>query len=99
MENMGVVFALLGAVFSALFAGIGSSIGVGLAGRAASGAVTEDSSLFSKVLILQLLAAQKIFLVLLLKGHIPHKCFLQNSEPTALVKAEKIQLPVEKPSL
>ena len=55
MENMGVVFALLGAVFSAHFAGIGSSIGVGLAGRAASGAVTEDSSLFSKVLILQLL--------------------------------------------
>ena len=55
MENMGIVFALTGAAFSALFAGIGSAIGVGLAGRAASGAVTQDSSLFSKVLILQLL--------------------------------------------
>lgn len=55
MENMGVVFALAGAAFSALFAGIGSAIGVGIAGRAAAGAVTQDSNLFSKVLILQLL--------------------------------------------
>ncbi|MEG0370092.1 MAG: V-type ATP synthase subunit K, partial [Hungatella sp.] len=38
-----------------LVAGIGSAIGVGMAGEAAAGAVTEDSNLFSKVLILQLL--------------------------------------------
>ena len=55
MSNLGIVLALVGAVSSALFAGIGSAIGVGRAGQAASGAVTEEPSLFSKVLILQLL--------------------------------------------
>lgn len=55
MNNLGIFFALVGAVSSALFAGIGSAIGVGRAGQAAAGAVTEEPSLFSKVLILQLL--------------------------------------------
>ena len=36
-------------------AGIGSAIGVGMSGEAAAGVVTEDPSLFSKVLVLQLL--------------------------------------------
>ena len=48
-----LVFILL--TLAALLAGIGSSIGVGLAGRAAAGIVTEDPEKFSKVLILQLL--------------------------------------------
>lgn len=52
---MGIVFAIAGAVAAALVAGIGSAIGVGHAGQAAAGVVTEDPSLFSKVLILQLL--------------------------------------------
>ncbi len=52
---MGQTWALLGAAAAALFAGIGSAIAVGKAGQAAAGAVTEDPSLFSKVLILQLL--------------------------------------------
>ncbi|NLC74567.1 MAG: V-type ATP synthase subunit K [Clostridiales bacterium] len=55
MENLGLFFALTGAVCSALMAGIGSAIGVGHAGQAAAGVVTEDPSKFSKVLILQLL--------------------------------------------
>ena len=55
MENMGVVLALTGAVLAALFAGIGSAIGVGIAGEAAAGVVTEDPNKFSKVLVLQLL--------------------------------------------
>lgn len=55
MGNMGLVIALLGAVSAALFAGIGSALGVGMGGRAAAGAVTENPDLFSKVLILQLL--------------------------------------------
>lgn len=55
MENLGIVFALLGAVLAALMAGIGSAIGVGMAGEAAAGVVTEDPKKFGKVLILQLL--------------------------------------------
>ena len=55
LQNMGVVFALLGAALATLLAGIGSSIGVGKAGQAAAGVVSEDPSKFSKVLVLQLL--------------------------------------------
>lgn len=55
MSSMGIFFALLGAACSALFSGIGSAIGVGTAGQAAAGVVTEDPAKFSKVLILQLL--------------------------------------------
>ena len=55
MENLGIVLALTGAVLAALFAGIGSAIGVGIAGEAAAGVVTEDPNKFSKVLVLQLL--------------------------------------------
>ena len=55
MENMGIVFALAGAAIASILAGIGSAIGVGKAGQAAAGVVTEDPAKFSKVLILQLL--------------------------------------------
>lgn len=55
LNTLGVPMALLGAVLAALMAGIGSTIGVGMAGEAAAGALTEDPSKFGKVLILQLL--------------------------------------------
>lgn len=55
MSNLGLLFAILGAVFAALLAGIGSAKAVGLVGEAAAGVVSEDPSKFSKVLILQLL--------------------------------------------
>ena len=53
--SLGMVFALAGAAIAALMAGIGSAIGVGMAGEAAAGVVTEDPQKFGKVLILQLL--------------------------------------------
>ena len=55
MMSTGLVYALIGAAASALMAGTGSAIGVGRAGQAAAGAVAEDGSMFSRVLILQLL--------------------------------------------
>lgn len=55
MDKMGIVFALLGAAVAALLPGFGSAKGVGMAGEAAAGVVTEDPSKFGKVLILQLL--------------------------------------------
>ena len=53
--ELGIVYAVLGAVLAVLMAGIGSAIGVGIAGQAAAGVVTEDPSKFAKVLIMQLL--------------------------------------------
>ncbi len=55
MDKMGIVFALLGAAAAALLAGAGSAVGVGMAGEAGSGVVTEDPTKFGKVLLLQLL--------------------------------------------
>lgn len=55
LDNLGIVFALLGAVLAALMGGIGSAIAVGITGQASAGVVTEEPSLFGKVLVLQLL--------------------------------------------
>lgn len=55
INSLGIVLALLGAAASALVAGAGSAKGVGMAGEAGAGIVTEDPSKFGKALILQLL--------------------------------------------
>ena len=55
MSHLGIVYALLGAALAVFLAGAGSAIGVGIAGQAASGVVSEDPSKFAKVLIMQLL--------------------------------------------
>lgn len=54
-ENLGIVYALLGAAVAVLFAGAGSAIGVGIAGQAAAGVLAEDPKKFGKTLILQAL--------------------------------------------
>ena len=54
-DNLGLVYALLGAAAAVFLAGTGSALGVGIAGQAASGVVTEDPSKFAKVLVMQLL--------------------------------------------
>ena len=53
--NVGMVWALAGAVLSTALAGMGSAWGVGMAGQAAAGVIAEDPEQFAKVLILQLL--------------------------------------------
>lgn len=50
----GNALALLGAAIAAL-AGIGSGLGVGIAGQAASGVLAEDPSKFGKTLLMQAL--------------------------------------------
>lgn len=55
MDKLGIVYALLGAALAVLLAGAGSALGVGIAGQAASGVVSEDPDKFAKVLIMQLL--------------------------------------------
>ncbi len=51
----GDFLALLGAAFAFLLAGMGSSKGVGIAGEAAAGVVTEDPDKFVPVMILEAL--------------------------------------------
>ncbi|MCX5773456.1 MAG: V-type ATP synthase subunit K [Fusobacteria bacterium] len=51
----GTLIAMLGAALAVLLAGTGSAIGVGIAGQAAAGVVTEDPTKSTKALILQAL--------------------------------------------
>jgi len=53
--DWGMFFALLGAGFAALFSGIGSAIGVGKAGQAAAGILTDNPDRFGNCLVLELL--------------------------------------------
>jgi V/A-type H+-transporting ATPase subunit K len=55
MNNLGLILAILGAAFAAGFSGVGSAKGVGLVGEAGAGLLSEDSSMFGRVLILQIL--------------------------------------------
>ncbi|MBU1118442.1 V-type ATP synthase subunit K [Patescibacteria group bacterium] len=52
---VGLALAIAGAAFAAIFAGIGSAVGVGTAGRAGAGVVSEKPELFGKVLLLEAL--------------------------------------------
>ena len=47
LESLGIVYALLGAACAVFLAGAGSALGVGIAGQAASGVVSEDPSKFT----------------------------------------------------
>ena len=51
----GSTFAVLGAALAVILSGMGSSKGVGIAGEAGTGVLTEDPSKFGRVLILQAL--------------------------------------------
>lgn len=51
----GIAWSILGAAIAAGMAGAGSAIGVGTAGQAAAGVVSEDPDKFARCLILQLL--------------------------------------------
>ncbi len=54
-EAVCMAFALFGAAFATILAGMGSAKGVGLVGEAASGVVAEDPSKFGQILLLQVL--------------------------------------------
>ena len=48
----GLTIAILGAAFAVVLGGIGSAIGVGLAGQASSGVMSEDPDKFGSLLLL-----------------------------------------------
>ncbi len=52
---MGMIFTIIGIAIATVLAGIGSAKGVGAAAQAAMGVLSEDSSMFGKMLVLTLL--------------------------------------------
>lgn len=55
--GMGVFYAMLGAALAVLIAGIGSAVGVGRAGQAASALLSKQPDKFSNLMVLQLMPA------------------------------------------
>ncbi|MBC7349359.1 MAG: V-type ATP synthase subunit K [Candidatus Aminicenantes bacterium] len=53
--SLGLTLAILGGALAVFLAGTGSAIGVGLAGQAASGVMSEDPSKFGSMLLLSAL--------------------------------------------
>ncbi len=53
--NWGFVYAIAGAAVSVVFAGFGSSIGIGIAGQASDGLLSEEPEKFGNILILTVL--------------------------------------------
>ncbi len=53
--EIGILLAILGAGVAVSLAGIGSIIGVGIAGQAAAGLISEEPEKFGKALLLQVL--------------------------------------------
>ncbi len=58
---MGLTYGILGAAMAALFAGIGSAIGIGYAARVANGVLAEDPDKFGSLFILVVLPGTQGF--------------------------------------
>ncbi len=83
LSNGGLSLAFLGAALASL-AGIGSAVGVGLAGQAASGVVAEDPNKFSSTLILQALPGTQGIYGLLIAFVIMNKVGILSGSAAAL---------------
>ena len=91
-ENLGLVYSLLGAAVAVFLAGAGSALGVGIAGQAAAGVVTEDPSKFAKVLVLQLLPGTQGIYGLLIGFVIAQKAGLLGASDVVVSAAAGMQL-------
>lgn len=87
----GQFLAILGASIAIIFAGMGSAKGTSIAGQAAAGAVSEDSSKFGKLLVLQLLPGTQGLYGFIIAFLILSKAGLLGTE-VALTTAQGFQL-------
>lgn len=90
--TMGTVLALTGAALAVILAGMGSAYGVGVAGQAASGVVSEDPSKFAKVLIMQLLPGTQGIYGLLVAFIALSKIGLLSGSPEELTTAQGLMI-------
>jgi V/A-type H+-transporting ATPase subunit K len=60
-QNLGMALAIFGSGLAALFAGIGSAVGIGLTGQAAAGVLKEDPEKFGALFLLVVLPGTQGF--------------------------------------
>ena len=85
-------YALLYVVCAAMFAGIGSAIGVGKAGQAGAAVISENPDLFGSVLVLQLLPGTQGIYGLLIGFVIAQKAGLLGASDVVVSAAAGMQL-------
>ena len=90
--NWGIIFAAAGAAMAAAMAGIGSAIGVGMAGQAGAGVVSEDPDRFGSCLLLQLLPGTQGIYGLLIAFVIATKAGLLSGGAAALTATNGLNL-------
>ena len=61
--TQGIIIAAFGAAICALLSGIGSAVGVQIAGQAAAGVTSDQPDLFGKVLVLQALPGTQVLIL------------------------------------
>lgn len=88
----GQFLAILGASIAIIFAGMGSAKGTSIAGQAAAGAVSEDSSKFGKLLVLQLLPGTQGLYGFIIAFLILSKAGLLGTAEVVLTTAQGFQL-------
>ncbi len=88
----GMGFAILGAALAVFLGGIGSSIGVGIAGQMASGVVTEDPEKFGKLLLLQALPGTQGIYGFLVGFWVILKVGLLGGDPASITIDQGFQL-------
>lgn len=92
LSNNGQLLAAIGAVCAAMFAGIGSAIGVGKAGQAGAAVISENPDLFGSVLVLQLLPGTQGIYGLLIGFVIAQKAGLLGASDVVVSAAAGMQL-------
>lgn len=90
-ENLGAIYAIIGAACAAGLAGIGSAFGLSIAGRAGAGLVAEEPERFGNVLVLQLLPGTQGIYGLLIAFVVASKAGLLGN-PVAITAAQGFQL-------
>ena len=88
MNNLGLFLAILGAALAAGLSGIGSARGVGLVGEAGAGLLSEDSSMFTKILVLEILPGTQGLYGFLVALLVFIKTGLLSGSPVALTWAQ-----------
>ena len=88
----GQFLAILGASIAIIFAGMGSAKGTSIAGQAAAGAISEDSSKFGKLLVLQLLPGTQGLYGFIIAFLILSKAGLLGTAEAVLTTAQGFQL-------
>ena len=90
--NYGLVLAFTGAAVAALFSGIGSAIGVGIAGRSAAGVLSEKPERYTPLMLMVMLPSTQGFYGFAMAFLVLYKLQLFGEGPLAMTTISGLQV-------